>query len=155
MFYSTKADLLSETLSLRSRASDHTENGDPWLHASSHPGDAGELWGTGGARSRGRKRKRRSQEGGGRRTGKLPFESDAQTGPFSQPEPRSPLPLLSFPSLHLRLHNLQTAVEELEQSILLQELSGLLVTCLDCLCWQIMVLDVKCKKANTFLFNDV
>lgn len=27
----------------RSGARHHTEDGDPWIHAASHPGDAGEL----------------------------------------------------------------------------------------------------------------
>lgn len=36
-------NFVSALPSPRSRASDHTENGDSRLHASSHPGDAGEL----------------------------------------------------------------------------------------------------------------
>ncbi len=35
------------TVSCRCRASDLSEDGDPWINASSHPGDAGELGGSG------------------------------------------------------------------------------------------------------------
>ncbi len=38
---------LTLTVSCRRRASDLSEDGDPWINASSHPGDAGELGGSG------------------------------------------------------------------------------------------------------------
>ncbi len=38
---------LTLTVSCRCRASDLSEDGDPWINASSHPGDAGELGGSG------------------------------------------------------------------------------------------------------------
>ncbi len=47
------------SFSIRSRASNNTENGDSRLHASTHSGDAGEFRGSGGWQ-RGKRRRRRS-----------------------------------------------------------------------------------------------
>lgn len=88
----------------RSGASDHPEDGDTWFHASAHPGDAGELRGTGGAWSWGGKGEgRRSQRGGGNRARKLPPESVPKIDSLPQPEPGALHPLISAP-LHLKFH---------------------------------------------------
>lgn len=86
----------------RSRASDHPEDGDTWLHASAHPGDAGELRGTGGARSWGREGEgSRSPRRGGNRARKLSPESVPKINSLPQPEPDALHPLISAP-LHLK-----------------------------------------------------
>lgn len=89
----------------RSRACDHPEDGDTWFHASAHPGDAGELRGTGGAWSWGRKGEggRRSQRRGGNRARELSPESVPKIHPLPQPEPGALHPLISAP-LHLKFH---------------------------------------------------
>lgn len=87
--------LLIRFSSHRSRTSDHAENGDPRLHASSHPGDAGELWRTGGSRGR---RKRRARKSRGGRNGSP--ESVAQIGSLTESQPHASL--LGPLPLHLR-----------------------------------------------------
>lgn len=96
-------------LSHRSGASDHTENGDSGLHASPHPGDAGELWGTGGPWSRGRERRKRHrsrQRRGRNRARELSSKSVIQIGALSRPEPRALLPFFSL-SLQLKVYTQQ------------------------------------------------
>lgn len=96
-------DLLSDPVFfspfLRSRASDHTEDGDSRFHASTHPGDAGELRRCGGTRRWGRK----GEEGGTNGAAKPPPKSISNFHPFPELYPcvLQPLAPLQLNFLHL------------------------------------------------------
>lgn len=65
---------------LRSRASDYTEDGNSRFHASTHPGNAGELRRCGGTRRWGRK----TEEGGANGAGKRSPESISNFHPLPE-----------------------------------------------------------------------
>lgn len=89
------------SLFLRSRTSDHTEDGNSRFHASTHPRDAGELGRRGGPRQRSGK----SKEGETYGARKPSSKSISETCPLPEPQPCVRQPLTPIPlRLNSRTH---------------------------------------------------